>query len=356
MTDNPEQYLQYPQQYVQPPPEAPQPGVLPLRPVDVGAMINGSFRAIFRNWRSAILVPLAAYLTAMLAAFAPARGMIAAFADMAGRRRPTDDQFWAFLQSWLVFAAVLLVVFAAAYVVTQAVVTVVVSRAVLGRTTTFGQALRAAAPRMLPLSGLVVLVGLMVFGCVFVPFGLMVLVAVATGSGGVVGIGILLCLGGVVLAYYLLISYVLAPTALILEPAPVLTALRRSSWLVRGGWWRVFGIFLLAMVMSYVASYLVQIPISAVQFTQLPNIMNSRNPDPAAMFGALLSPPVMIAFGVLYAVAMAITQPFMIGVLTLLYHDLRIRKESFHLPLWEMSQQPDDLVTPPPSAHPEATT
>jgi hypothetical protein len=75
------------------------------------------------------------------------------------------------------------------------------------------------------------------------------------------------------------------------------------------------------------------------------------------VFGALFSPTVLIVFGLLSAVLYAVSQPFLVGVSTLLYHDLRIRKESFHLPLWEMSQLPDELspqqpATPP---SPEAT-
>ena len=79
--------------------------------------------------------------------------------------------------------------------------------------------------------------------------------------------------------------------------------------------------------------------------------------DPVTTFNTAFSPGILILFVVVSAAVYAIGQPFMIGVTTLLYHDLRIRKESFHVPLHQMSQLPDDLSPPEPMPpHPEATT
>jgi hypothetical protein len=121
----------------------------------------------------------------------------------------------------------------------------------------------------------------------------------------------------------------------------------------------VFGILLLVGVMVGVASNLAQLPVNFVQFSQLGSIMPTRagaQPDPTAVLGVMFSPTVIVLTVVLTAVVSAIGQPFSIGVTTLLYHDLRIRKESFHLPLWQMSQLPDELaVSPAPTARPEPT-
>jgi len=363
MTDNPEQYIHYPQPQAQPPQlpyyQAPQPGVIPLRPLDVGAMITGSFRAMFRNWQPAILVPFVASLISVSVILVPMFVLFSNLTDLS-TGRPTPDKVLAFFGSFLLAYLLGVVLSVAAGLVTQTVVTVVVSRAVLGRTTTIGQALRKAAPRMLPLFGLTLLVGLIVFACLLVPFGLMIFLAVATQKAGLALLGILLLLAGGVVAAYLWISYVLATPALILEPAPVLTAMRRSRWLVAGNWWRVFGILLLVYLMAGVVSYLAQLPVSISQFAQFPSLMaNTRagvQPNPRELLDTVFSPTTIVLSVVLSAVAAAITQPFVIGVTTLLYHDLRIRKESFHVPLWQMSQLPDELaVNPQPTAHPEAT-
>ena len=357
MTDNSGQFIQYPQQWVPQPPQAPQPGVLPLRPADVSSLLGGSFKAVFRNWQAAILVPFVAYLVAIGILIGPAITMFAHFPALDPQGRVAPNDLWSFFSSWLIFMALTLVVLAAVTMVVQSVVTVVVSRAVLGRTTSIGQALRGAAPRMLSLLGLNVLVWLIVAACVFVPFALIVLAAVAANSPGVALLAFLLFLAGGVAASYFWISFSLAPSALILEPAPVLTSLRRSRWLVTGGWWRVFGILLLCQLLVSIANYLIELPVSLLQFGQIPGTMTGATTDPAAMFEALFSPVVLIVYGLLSAVLYAVGQPFMVGVTTLLYHDLRIRKESFHLPLWEMSQLPDELspqqpATPP---SPEAT-
>ncbi|MFI9385051.1 hypothetical protein [Kutzneria sp. NPDC052558] len=369
MSDNPEQYIHYPQQ---PPPagplgppqgptepmyyQAPQPGVVPLRPLDVGSLIGGSFKAIFRNWQPALLLPFIASLVTAAIGIVPAFILFSqTLANVNGRTTP--DQALSFLGGWLLIMVIELVLVIAVSVTTQAVVTITVSRAVLGRSTTIGQALRAAAPRLLPLLGLTTLIWLIVAGCAFVPFAALVALAVAAQAPGLALLAFLVLVAGIVAGAYFWVSYAFAPAALVMEPAPVLTALRRSRWLVTDNWWRSFGILLLCGVMVYIASYLVELPVSLAQFGQLAqySTMGGR-PDPAQVFGALFSPTTAILITVGSAVVYALGQAFMIGVSTLLYHDLRIRKESFHLALWQMSQLPDDL-SPGATAtpHPEAT-
>lgn len=354
MTDNPEQYFHYPQQQPQWPPLPPQPGVVPLRPLDLGAIISGAFRAVFRNWSATILLPFGLFVVTSGLSLVPVLSLVGQL-PTDPTREPSRDQLTSFFLTFVAVLGLELVLLVAATIVTQSVGVVTVSRAVLGRTTSIGQALRGAGPRMLPLLGLTVLIWLMTFACVIVPFTLVIVFAVALNSGGLVALGFLLLLAGGCFGCYLWVSYALAPAALILEPAPVLTALRRSRWLVAGGWWRVFGILALCALMIYFASYLVELPVSAIQFAQLPSVMSTPRPDPRALLSTMFSPTVLVAFALVGGAVAAMSQAFMIGVTTLLYHDLRIRKESFHLPLYEMSRLPDDL-SPRPTARPEATT
>ena len=356
MTDNPQQFIQYPQQPPMPPMQAPKPGVVPLRPLDVGAIIGGSFRAIFGNWQAAILIPFVAFLIAIGGSLVPLVNIFSAFrTTIPYNSRPTPEQADSLFVNLLLFVGLELVLMVAAMLITEAIVTVVVSRAVLGRTTSIPQALRAAGPRLLSLLGLNTLIWLMVAACVVVPFVLTVTFAVALNSPGLAALGVLLTLAGACLGAYFWTQYALAPAAVMLEPAPALTAMRRSKWLVAGGWWRVFGILSLCGLMSYIVSYVMELPVSAIQFAQLPEVMAAGpNPDPLALFDAMFSPSVLVAVIVMSALVASISQPFMTSVATLIYHDLRIRKESFHLPLWEMSQRPDDL-SPQPAARPEAT-
>ncbi|QUQ63204.1 hypothetical protein [Kutzneria sp. CA-103260] len=356
MTDNPEQYSQYPQQPPMAPFQAPQPGVIPLRPLDVGAMISGSFRAVFRNWLPTLLLPFVGSLIVTAVGVVPMLTLFNQLTDMAGRRAD-PDQVLSLLGRSLLFLLLELVLVLALSVLTQAVVTVTVSRAVLGRPTTIPQALRAAAPRLLPLAGLAVLVWLIAFGCAFVPFAAVVTLAIVANAPMLGLLAFVVLVGGVLVGAFYWISYATAPAALVLEPAPVLTALRRSRWLVTNNWWRALGVLLLCGVIVYFASYLVELPISFVQLAQMGSISTSLRPDPRAVLSTVFSPTALIMITVLSAVVYALGQAFTIGVSTLLYHDLRIRKESFHLPLWQMAQLPDDLNPGPgPSPSPEATT
>jgi len=355
MTDNPEQYSHYPQQPPMAPVQAPEPGVIPLRPLDVGAMISGAFKAVFRNWQPALLVPFLGSLIATAAGIVPAVSLLGQLIVLRDTRA-NPDQVLSFFGGWLLLMLVELVLVVAVSVLTQAVVTVTVSRAVLGRATTIGQALRAAAPRLLPLLGLSALVWLIVFGCAFAPFVAIIVLAVAANAPALGLLAFLVFVVGIGAGAYFWISYAFAPAALVLEPAPVLTALRRSRWLVVNNWWRAFGVLLLCAVMATFVSYLVELPVEAVQLSQVTTTNVGGTPDPMALF-SVFSPTVLILVSVASAVVYALGQAFTIGVTTLMYHDLRIRKESFHLPLWQMSQLPDELSrpgTPPP--HPEATT
>jgi hypothetical protein len=335
-----------------PPQPPPQPGVVPLRPLDVGAVIGGSLKAIFRNWQAALLLPFGLYLGVSvvggLSAIKPFRSMGTAIDNHRGLSSGT---IWGIV----IVAVVGIVLTVAATLIVQTATTVVVSRAVLGRSTSIGQALRAARPRMLPMLGLDILITLMFIALLLIPFGVIAgCIALAVSGGhdgeavllGVLGFLLLLVAAG--FGIYFGVSFTVAPSALILESVPAPTALRRSRRLVRDNWWRTLGIPLLAGLMASLAGYVVQLPISAIQYTQVPH-----TPDPNQPFDLTFSPTVLVVSFVVSAAVSAFSQPFLIAVGTLLYHDLRIRKESFHVPLLQMSQLPDDLSprsTPPPRA------
>ncbi|MFC0432855.1 hypothetical protein [Kutzneria buriramensis] len=351
MTDNPEPQFQF--QYQQPW-APPQPGVIPLRPLDLGALFGGSFKVMFREWKPMILVPFVANL---VVGGVEVPLLASAFADFPDVTRPpvTFDGVWPFLRDILVMVVVSLVLGLLAWLVTQVIATVTVSRAVLGRHTTIGQALRVGAPRMLPLFGLAALIWLIVAACSVLPFTVVLVLAAVARSAGLILLAFLVGLIGLCAGAYFYTTFALAQAALIMEPQPVLTALRRSRWLVRDNWWRIFGITLLASLMVSVVSYVAQTPL---QFTSAISSAYTINPageaNAAELIRSALSPATMIVYVFVTALVAAVGQPFINGVTTLLYHDMRIRKESFHQPLLAMSQLPDDL-SPQPTSHPEAT-
>lgn len=224
------------------------------------------------------------------------------------------------------------------------VLTVTACRAVLGQKLSLPEALKAAGPRYLPLIGLLVVIGLMQSLAFVVPTGIGVLLAASTHNLGGIAFVFLFALLGFGLWAWLYVTFVFAPTALLLEPQPIGRALSRSRWLVRGQWWRVFGVLVLANLIAGAVGYVAQLPVSAIQALTMTTSISARmNPDPAVLMQQAMNPSVLIASAIVGAVVVALTTPFVISVNVLLYHDQRIRSERFDIPLAQMTG-----VAPPP--------
>jgi hypothetical protein len=228
-----------------------------------------------------------------------------------------------------------------AQLVLQGILTVVVSRAVLGEQITLGSAWARARGRLLPLIGLSVLLVLL-FGAVLLAGltpGLLALAAgfSAAATAGLFALGLLLAVPTVI---YLYVTYALSAAALMLERQPVLAALGRSRRLVRGSWWRVFGILLLSTIIAAVIGQIISIPFGAG------SLLTYDAGNPTAVPG--------IAYFLLNSlgstIAGTITYPFSAGVAVLLYVDLRMRREGLDLELARAAG-----VTPPGTPAPSTT-
>lgn len=104
---------------------------------------------------------------------------------------------------------------------------------------------------------------------------------------------------GIPLAVYLLVRWVFFPQAIAIDDQSSKDALDLSARIVKGHWWRTFGILL---VVSLLASL------------------------PAIAIGILFAPAAAIASGLASAVVAVIVLPFVAGASTLLYFDLRSRE------------------------------
>lgn len=138
--------------------------------------------------------------------------------------------------------------------------------------------------------------------------------AVAAGIG-LFGLIILGSLAG--LFFY--VRLLLTTQAIVLEGQGPLAGLTRSWRLVGQAFWRSLGIFLLVYAFMYIVSLVVQLPLVAA----------------GALFGMLFDNSVLyqsitslITYGVLILVL-----PLQFIIFTLLYYDLRIRKEGYDLEL-----------------------
>jgi hypothetical protein len=104
--------------------------------------------------------------------------------------------------------------------------------------------------------------------------------------------------------------------AVIVEGHRAVAALKRSFGLVRGSWWRVFGITLVVLLVAVGLGLVVASPFALV----------SRMVAPSG--------PTTLSETVVWisrAVVLVAVQPVLSIVGTLLYYDLRVRKEEYDL-------------------------
>jgi len=209
-------------------------------------------------------------------------------------------------------------------IILQGLLTVVVSRSVLGQHSRLADTWAVARPRLWPLIGLSALIGLLLAG---VMFALLAPGFLALGTGAPDGLTALLFVVGVltlaVLLPFIWVTLSLAPPALVLEKQPVINSMSRSRTLVSGSRWRVLGILVLAWIISTVIAQILSMPFGIGSIFTFPFM------DEAAMPGA----GYFILNGIGTILAGTVTLPFPAAVAVLLYVDQRIRREALDLEL-----------------------
>jgi hypothetical protein len=316
----------------------PKPGIVPLRPLMFGEIMDGSFQTIRRNAKamlgaSLLAQSLAAILTAVLtAATATSAGSIEAWAESAS---PADLTSLGLGFVAAIMLVAVLTIFLAS--VLQGAMVVPVARSILNRPTGFRQMWALARPRVGALMRLAAL--LMVAG-------LLAILLPAAATVGLIAsmerIGILLLipmfLGFVALFVWIYIKLMVAPAAVVIEELGALAALRRSWELTRANWWRIFGITLVVGIMVGVISQVVMIPVSLVP----PLMAGFVSPHGGAGQDVAIAVGVGIITAVLGALAGALGYAFQTSVMALIYMDLRMRKDGLDIPLLRMMESGAD--------------
>ncbi|MFF4246643.1 glycerophosphoryl diester phosphodiesterase membrane domain-containing protein [Streptomyces sp. NPDC001822] len=310
------------------PPMAAKPGVIPLRPLSVGEILDGAVSTMRAHWRTVLGVSLTVSVFAEIVVILVQRYLLpeptSVDPDAVGAealRQATDSA-----ASELLTSAPGTLIAMIATLVTTSVLTVVISRSVLGRGVTLSEAWAEARPRLLPLLGLTLLLSLM--SAAIMAVGLFPGLLLGDGAGGIALAFVGLAAAcGVVL--WLMIRFTLAAPALMLERQPVLTALRRSAKLVRGSWWRTFGILALTYLLVIIVSLIIAVPFGIIAVTVdsdgLSEFLNSSPSD----YGW----PFLVITGIGEVIISTLTYPFTAGVMALLYVDQRIRREALDLDL-----------------------
>ncbi|MFJ8666007.1 oxidoreductase [Streptomyces sp. NPDC093600] len=324
-----------------PPPPPPQPGVIPLVPLKLSEILTGAFTTLGRYWKPLFGVSMAAYGVGTLLV---AAAVWVAYASV-GDHLPLvfdppsgDEPAWEDVRPLLIgFGCVWLVamiVMIAASGVVYAACPAVLQEAVLGRPTTFGAVWRRAWSRMpavLATVFLTMLVMLLPTGFFLVGFvGLMAaLFAAAADSGPVEWMlpvfAILGALVSIPLATWIWVKLSLAPSAAVFEGQRAVAAMRRSSELVRGSWWRIFGSLLAAGFIAGAAGSVFQM---FAQVFSTPASFGGSNPPetPGELLAELA--PVLVIVMILSMLGQMLASVFPPLVTGLLYVDQRIRKEN----------------------------
>lgn len=281
-----------------------------LRPLGVGDIVDRVF-SLYRA-RPAVYLVVAAlpYVAFVLVTAAVTAGLALSFG---GASVITDPA--AFMRDPAALATLLtgalafgLAIVAVALVILSAQSAALVAAFAaryLAREVTAGAALRQglrAAPRVIG-------AGIVVFVVLFLLWVAVILVVALTQS---VLVGVGLALAAVAASIYVLASTVVMPVVATLEGAGPIASLRRSWTLSEGNRWRIIGLQLLLLVLNVVLATLV----SAV-FLAVPT-----NDATSVIIQQVVSLVVNIAW-----------TPVQWGTFTILYYDLRVRREAFDLQL-----------------------
>ena len=265
------------------------PGVIPLRPLGVGEILDGAFATMRKNPVATLGMSFAVNGVVQVITLI-ARILLKDSGDVA--------------HLFLTLVSALLSYFAG--LVLAGALVVVVSEAVLGRQVSMREALGRLRGRFGGLIGL----------------SLLVLLAILVGFLAVI-------VGGI----YIGVALALSTPAFVLERATVTGAMRRSRELVREAWWRIFGILLLGLIIAGVISGIVSVPFTLGAASS--NGLFSGNTTGTADYGT--GSLILVAIGSL--LSSTITAPISAGISALLYIDQRMRREGLDLTLAQAARQ-----------------
>jgi hypothetical protein len=257
-----------------------------MRPRRVGEVLDAALKIYLRRARTlmgaaaAVVIPLQVVTALVLISIAPTGADVPNGSFGVQRQVYTDKA--AFLGGE---AALFVLSIIAGSLVTAACIQAV-SNIYLDEPASIGSSLRSALRRLPAILVLEVVFWLGVFG------GLLVIVG----------------------AVWVYVAWAVCLPALLLERRGPGQALGRSSKLVQGRWWATFAVLIVAFLMTTVVGIIIGVALRAV----------SLHSQPSVLFAVIVT----TAIG---AVAAIITRPFSAAVTTVLYYDLRVRKEGFDL-------------------------
>jgi hypothetical protein len=313
---------------------ADQPGVIPLRPLRLGEVIEGTFRT-FRRYPATVFtlgVSLALLQSVMYISLFWLINR-SNFIEHWNTLDPADPASWprtwsaysdispSWFVGWLIFATVLMLL---TYVIGSLAYSHVGGEAILGSHLSAGDAWRLTRRQLGRGIALWLLVLLISVGIFTVGLGSIIIIVSILP---VVGILIALVIYLVMLAALLFVGVrlYLAPVVLALEDVGPRSAISRSFALAKGSSWRILGYLLVSALIAFALSVVVSLPFNLIG--GLAGASNASTTSGSLTFTDISTVSIFTQLlGNL--VAAAVTLPFTYLFVTMLYTDIRMRNEN----------------------------
>lgn len=317
---------------------APKPGIIPLRPLFFGEILEGSFQALRVNPRamfvpSLIVMAVTGGISSLFTFFLlRSLDLESLFNPDPNAAPPTDMGLSTSLalQSGSLLGA-LVNLFAVA--VLSGLLIIAVSRSVLGRIADLGETWARTKRRIWALIGQTLLIQLLsslaIIACAALVFPVFIAFSRSTEDFNEISFGWLAVLIAAILivlaataavALFLQTRLLVAPAALVLEDIGVIASIKRSWSLTRGYFWRVLGISLTVTIMISVVSGLLGGVIGTLQGISF--VLASSAIPVTSMIATFIT-----------SLITGLILPFQAAANALIYIDLRMRKEALDVEL-----------------------
>ncbi|MBB2996602.1 glycerophosphoryl diester phosphodiesterase membrane domain-containing protein [Paeniglutamicibacter cryotolerans] len=303
--------------------------MVPLRPLGLSDVFDGSFRTMRRNPAAtigqAVLLQLIVGAVTLLA-MGPARGLIL---DPTLLANEANLDMFAESGIWLGISALIGSVLATfAFLLTQLLCTAPTLRAIVNLHTPLPLAWRLSKSRIGQLLLLCLLfMAMWVAGIGLWAGGTYLLFVTVSGFAAT----IFALLGGLVFtagATFLSVRLLFAPAAIVAEAVGAFASLKRSWVLTRGSWWRLFGIVLLCGLVVGVAVSVLTTPLSLAGGLAIPLM----SPGNSGEMGPAVQAVLLLTYTASY-LSTGLGSGYLAVVASLLYADLRIRREGLDVVL-----------------------
>ena len=248
-----------------------------LGPRDLGGIVNDTFKIYGRNFLRLITIVAIPQVILGILGYVLVDVWILPVITSMGTITSLAPLIWV--------AVILVVVYIVAYALMEGALIHAVSEQSLGRTIGIGRAYRFAWRRMGAMIGAQILAGLALFG---------------------------LCITiiGIPFAIYFGVRWAFIVQAALLEGVGPRAALSRSSDWVMGDWWRVVGIMLVVGIIAGGIGFVLSLTVGLIPYA-------------GTMIASILPTPIAITAA------------------TLLYYDLRVRKQGYSLEVLTQELQQD---------------